>query len=68
MSVSTSFGVEQQPLEASEAEELSTLRENSGSTFAHFHPLLADPSEYKRRARLNPYLFKILPINGFQSS
>ena len=25
MSVSTSFGVEQQPLEASEAEELSTL-------------------------------------------
>ena len=26
MSVSTSFGVEQQPVEASEAEELSTLR------------------------------------------
>ena len=37
-------------------------------SFVHFHPSLADPSEYKLRARWNPYLFKISPINGFQSS
>lgn len=43
-------------------------RENSSSTLVHFHPSLADPSEYKLRARLNPYLVKIFPINGFQSS
>ncbi len=37
-------------------------------SFVHFHPSLEDPSEYKLRARWNPYLSKISPINGFQSS
>ena len=39
MSVSTSFGVEQQPVEASEAEELSTLPKTQVRPFAHFHPV-----------------------------
>ena len=61
MSVSTSFGVEQQPVEASEAEELSTLAKTRVRPLSTSTPSLADPSEYKRRARLNPYLFKIFP-------
>ena len=67
MSVSTSFGVEQQPSRSQRGRGTFYASENSSSTFRPLPPL-ADPLEYKRRARLNSYLFKIFPINGFQSS
>jgi hypothetical protein len=51
MSVSISFGVEQQPVEASEAEELSTLPKTQVRPFAHFHPSLPDISKTSHSVR-----------------